>query len=144
MSDKGFAKKVFKSKTAVTSCGYCNIKIKEENLENHCRSVHKKHKLVAGQSTLDRLFRPQQKVPPVVVEPDITPPWSKKLKVSEDIPETEEALSLSNTDEDNNLPLHHVAYDNAEDSSGSEDPSGKVKEETTAASIESMNILSSF
>ena len=105
MSDKVFAKKVFKSKTAITSCGYCNIKIKDENLENDCRSVHKKPKLVAGQSTLDRLFRPKQKVPPVVVEPDITPPPSKKLKVSEDIPETEEALSLSATDEDNNLPL---------------------------------------
>ena len=56
MSDKGLVPKSYKSKSAVTNCGYCSLKLKEENLENHCKTVHKKPKLAAGQRTLDGLF----------------------------------------------------------------------------------------
>ena len=90
-SEKSLPKKSFRSKTALTICGYCSQKIKQENLENHCRTVHKKPKLAAGQSTLDHLFsRPGGSLP--LVEPDPTPPPSKKVKLSdEDGPVLEEA-----------------------------------------------------
>ena len=102
MSDKILPKRGFKSKTAVTSCGYCNLKIKEENLESHCRTVHKKPKLVAGQRTLQGLLLSRSSshqelsnnnvgVFPPVVEPDPTqPPPSKKFKYSEDCDDFEE------------------------------------------------------
>ena len=56
-SEKGFFKKEFKSKTAVAKCGYCFNSFKEENLKNHCQTVHKKPKLVAGQKKIDGLFK---------------------------------------------------------------------------------------
>ena len=52
MSEGTSLKKEYKSKTAVTKCGYCKIEIKEANLENHCKNIHKKPRLVAGQQTL--------------------------------------------------------------------------------------------
>ena len=67
-------KKAFKSKTAMTKCGYCNISIKEENLENHCKTVHKKPKLAAGQSTLDKIFKRPLQVSSAPIEPDLLPP----------------------------------------------------------------------
>ena len=57
MTDRAFVKKEFKSKNAVTKCGYCNLKIKDENLENHCKTIHHKAKLAAGQVTLDSMFK---------------------------------------------------------------------------------------
>ena len=94
-SEKAFPKKGFRSKTAVTNCGYCSQKIKEENLENHCKAVHKKPKLVAGQRTLDLLFsRPGVATgggSPHLLDPDPTPPAAKKAKLSEDDPVIEEA-----------------------------------------------------
>ena len=58
MTDKNAVKKKYRSKKAVTKCGYCSLEVKEENLENHCKTVHKKPKLAAGQRTLDSLFKP--------------------------------------------------------------------------------------
>ena len=72
-------KKEFRSKTAVTKCGYCNITIKEENLENHCKTIHKKPKLAAGQSTLDRIFKRPSQVSSETIEPDLSPPPPKRL-----------------------------------------------------------------
>ena len=75
-------KKGFRSKTAMTKCGYCNISIKEENLENHCKTVHKKPKLAAGQSTLDSIFKRPLEVPSSEsIEPDVFPPPPKKLNI---------------------------------------------------------------
>ena len=68
-------KKEFRSKTDVTNCGYCNVSLKEENLENHCKTVHKKPKLVAGQRTLENIFKRHVQESS---EPDLSPP-SKKL-----------------------------------------------------------------
>ena len=47
MSDKVFAIKVFKSKTAVTCCGYCNIKSKMKIWKITADLFLKKPKLVA-------------------------------------------------------------------------------------------------
>ena len=87
-SQKAFPKKAFRSKTAVTNCGYCSQKIKEENLENHCKTVHKKPKLVAGQKTLDLLFSRLGVATgggsSTLLDPDPSPPASKKAKLSQD------------------------------------------------------------
>ena len=71
-------KKEFRSKKAMTKCGYCNISIKEENLENHCKTVHKKPKLAAGQSTLDKIFKRPLQVSSAPIEPDLLPPPPKR------------------------------------------------------------------
>ena len=57
MAERLFFKKDFRSKTAITRCGYCKVSIKEENLESHCKTAHKKPKLAAGQKTLDSMFK---------------------------------------------------------------------------------------
>ena len=122
MSNKILPTRGFKSKTEVTSCGYCNLKIKEENLENHCRTVHKKPKLVAGQRTLQGMMfsrsSTQQELSnnnvgvfPPVVEPDPTPPPpSKKLKYSEDCDDLEEEGSevIGRTDKDDDKMLKRI------------------------------------
>ena len=89
MADKNLFKKDYKSKKAVTKCGYCSQDIKEENLENHCKTVHKKPKLAAGQRTLDSLFKPTRvNVDPIpdetlpAAEIDVAPPPAKKAKVT--------------------------------------------------------------
>ena len=92
-------KREFKSKTATTKCGYCNVKIKEENLENHCKTAHKKPKLAAGQYTLESLFKSKEKAVDnttdeledenvndiVDLAPDIDQPTSKKRKASDSL-----------------------------------------------------------
>ena len=89
MADKNLFKKDYMSKKAVTKCGYCSQDIKEENLENHCKTVHKKPKLAAGQRTLDSLFKPTRvNVDPIpdetlpVAEIDVAPPPAKNAKVT--------------------------------------------------------------
>ena len=88
-------KKGFRSKTAVTECGYCNIKIKEENLEKHCKAVHKKPKLVARQRTLEGLMNKppstasdsnkNEAVDLDTPDPELeSSPPAKKLRVSSD------------------------------------------------------------
>ena len=57
MSDKVIMKKSYRSKTTVTQCGYCSMTLNEENLQNHCKTVHNKPKFSAGQRTIKGLFR---------------------------------------------------------------------------------------
>ena len=90
-------KKEFRSKIATTKCGYCNTKIKEENLENHCKTVHRKPKLAAGQSTLESLFKPKERADETTGDelqddqpPDINQPAPKKCKVSDSVDEDSE------------------------------------------------------
>ena len=67
-------KKEFKSKTAVTKCGYCSVQIKEENLESHCKTAHNKPKLSAGHNTLDDMFKGNKVVteaPSIFEEPEL-------------------------------------------------------------------------
>ena len=56
-SEKGFFQTDFKSKTAVAKCVYCFNSFKEENLKNHCLTVHTNPKLVTGQKKIYGLFK---------------------------------------------------------------------------------------
>ena len=56
-SEKVFFQTDFKGKTVVAKCVYYFNSFKEENLKNHCLTVHKKPKLVAGQKKIDGLFK---------------------------------------------------------------------------------------
>ena len=87
----------------MTKCGYCQLQIKVENLENHCKNVHHKPKLAAGQKTLDNLFssgipfdisssniNPPLEIPALADDmpeqnSDAAPPLAKKQKVDQDI-----------------------------------------------------------
>ena len=72
----GFVKKEFRSKTALTKCGYCQIQIKSENLEIHCNKVHKKPRLAAGQRTLENVFKvPSNSPSSSKVSADTDPPF---------------------------------------------------------------------
>ena len=42
----------YRSKTKRSKCGYCGLEMLDDNLKAHCRTVHKKDKLVKGQQTL--------------------------------------------------------------------------------------------
>ena len=55
----GLIKKTYKSKTATTICGYCQIHITCENLKDmYCFENHKKPTVHYGQTTLGSLFQP--------------------------------------------------------------------------------------
>ena len=104
MSDNNFYKREYKSKKAVTKCGYCSVEIKEENLENHCKSVHKKPKLAAGQRTLDSLFKTSSIADTAVpvdnntADPSSPPPSKVLAFVSEDFSSVPSKLEdISNT-----------------------------------------------
>ena len=112
MTGRSLYKRDFKSKTATEKCGYCNVKIKEENLENHCKTVHKKPKLAGGQSTLDSLLLKSNEGAAgdvsdgvddrnVYPAPVIEEPAPKKLKISDSVDVDED--NDSNTEINNNI-----------------------------------------
>ena len=110
-NSSSLVKKVFKSKTLVTKCGYCNNQVKEENLEKHCRVVHKKTKLVAGQKTLDGLFRRSSQISWQEDEPPEEPPL-KQLKLS-NIEDNDEQI-VRKCDFDNNNSKVEAARDESD------------------------------
>ena len=97
MAEK-FFKKDFRSKTAVTRCGYCKVSLKEENLESHCKTAHKKPKLAAGQKTLDSMFKRSHDASETSLETEIVPPTpTKKQKLrDEDDEDNEEGGDTNN------------------------------------------------
>ena len=56
-SEKVFFQTDFKGKTVVAKCVYYFNSFKEEHLKNHCLTVHKNPKLVAGQKKIYGLFK---------------------------------------------------------------------------------------
>ena len=100
-------KRVFKSKTATTNCGYCQLKIKVENLEKHCKIIHKKPKLASGQVTLDSMIKK-----PKVVDQDDNSSEDEDILDSGDEEKKEEEY---NVETNNNNPLAEEGYmDNTE------------------------------
>ena len=98
MAEKFFFKKEFRSKTAITRCGYCKVSIKEENLESHCKTAHKKPKLAAGQKTLESMFKRSHDSSESSLETDIVPvpPTKKQKLVDGDEEDDVEAEEMNN------------------------------------------------
>ena len=100
MSGKNPFKREYKSKSAITKCGYCTLEIKEENLENHCKTAHKKLKLEAGQGIIDRIIKTNvlKKTPTIdnaTIDIDPTPSKSQKLIDVQDIYDENQSTDIT-------------------------------------------------
>ena len=82
-SKSGLVKPGFKSRTLITKCGYCFLTIKKENLKAHCKNVHKKPMLSAGERPISGVFKSAEADRRKFEDPEPEEPLPKKVKLVE-------------------------------------------------------------